>query len=139
MEERLLLDWIGAEARCTPIRGQHNPFLTRLAHEAKPMLTGAHRATTRAEITLQTSVGSAMPPIAQNDAGGKECAFVHSDLLVMKWRSLRVYTFLGKNQGQSSVAVHNLICLPRSKGFLPSRVNEGLLRPHYSETVSLSG
>src|SRR4051812_4959540 len=62
MVERLLLDWVDAEARRAAVGGEHHFAAFHLAHEAQAPLPLVQLAVARTQVALHAPVGEAVPP-----------------------------------------------------------------------------
>jgi hypothetical protein len=68
--QRLLLDWIDAEAARAPVRRQHDLLALASADEAQAALAVAQRAPARADVALQPTILDAVPVPRGDDPHG---------------------------------------------------------------------
>jgi hypothetical protein len=63
--ERLLLDWVDAETRRSPVSCQNDCIIVAGAHKAKAALAFPQLAKARAKITLDPAISKLMPIAAK--------------------------------------------------------------------------
>ena len=65
MVERLLLDWVDAEARGAPVGGEHNLIIGAAAHETCAALSFVQFAVARAQVALDAPVIQQVPVLGR--------------------------------------------------------------------------